>query len=33
MGLNGQKAVLEKYNWQQEEQKLLRLYEELSEAL
>jgi glycosyltransferase involved in cell wall biosynthesis len=33
MGLNGQKAVLEKYNWQQEEQKLFYLYEELSESL
>lgn len=30
MGRNGQKAVIEKYNWQQEEQKLLRLYQRLS---
>ena len=28
MGLNGQKAVFEKYNWQQEEKKLLRLYQQ-----
>ncbi|MFV1882889.1 MAG: glycosyltransferase family 4 protein [Balneola sp.] len=29
MGLRGQKAVLEKYNWGTEEKKLLKLYEEL----
>jgi glycosyltransferase involved in cell wall biosynthesis len=29
MGRNGQKAVIEKYNWQQEEQKLMQLYQEL----
>ena len=29
MGENGRKAVLEKYNWEHEEKKLLRIYEEL----
>ncbi len=29
MGENGRKAVLEKYNWENEEKKLLRIYEEL----
>ncbi len=29
MGLNGQHAVIDKYNWQQEEEKLLELYEKL----
>ncbi len=29
MGLNGQKAVAQKYNWQQEEKKLLDLYQQL----
>lgn len=29
MGENGRRAVIEKYNWQQEVQNLLRLYEEL----
>lgn len=29
MGLNGQKAVVDKYNWQQEEKKLLNLYQQL----
>lgn len=29
MGLNGQKAIIEKYNWQQEEKKLLELYHQL----
>lgn len=31
MGKNGQKAVLEKYTWQNEEKKLLSLYDHLSE--
>lgn len=30
MGLNGRRAILEKYNWGIEEKKLLKLYEELS---
>ena len=30
MGENGKKAVLKKYNWSNEEFKLLKLYEELS---
>lgn len=30
MGINGQRAVMEKYNWQQEERKLLKLYQELN---
>ena len=30
MGLNGQKLVLEKYNWENEEKKLLDVYERLS---
>ena len=30
MGRNGRKAVLEKYNWEQEEKKLIKLYRELS---
>jgi glycosyltransferase involved in cell wall biosynthesis len=30
MGLNGQQAVDKKYNWQQEERKLLELYQQLS---
>jgi glycosyltransferase involved in cell wall biosynthesis len=29
-GVNGQKAIIEKYNWQQEEMKLLRLYQQLN---
>ena len=29
MGENGRKAVLEKYNWEHEEKKLLRIYDEL----
>ena len=29
MGLNGQRAVQEKYNWQLEEQKLVALYDKL----
>jgi glycosyltransferase involved in cell wall biosynthesis len=29
MGQNGRKAVLEKYNWENEEQKLIELYENL----
>ena len=29
MGMNGQKAIFEKYNWQQEEKKLFELYEQL----
>jgi len=29
MGKNGQKAVLEKYNWENESKKLLKVYEEL----
>lgn len=29
MGENGRKAVLERYNWEQEESKLLKLYEEI----
>ena len=29
MGQNGKKAVLEKYNWQVEEKKLFKIYEEL----
>ena len=29
MGQNGQKAVLRKYNWQEQEKKLLKLYEQL----
>lgn len=29
MGMNGQKAVAEKYNWQQEEKKLLDVYQKL----
>ena len=29
MGENGRRAVIEKYNWQREEQNLLRLYEVL----
>ncbi|MEX1014416.1 MAG: glycosyltransferase, partial [Candidatus Paceibacterota bacterium] len=31
MGRNGQKAVKEKYNWEQEEKKLLQLYETIAE--
>ena len=30
MGENGRKAVLEKYNWEKESEKLLKVYEELS---
>lgn len=30
MGRNGQKAVLEKYNWAVEEEKLLKIYEEIT---
>jgi len=30
MGKNGQKAVLEKYNWKNEEQKLLKIYEKVT---
>ncbi|NND24106.1 MAG: glycosyltransferase, partial [Acidimicrobiia bacterium] len=30
MGENGMKAVKEKYNWQVEEKKLIKLYEEIS---
>ena len=30
MGTNGRKAVLEKYNWENESKKLLRVYEELT---
>lgn len=30
MGVNGQHAVVDKYNWQQEEKKLLELYEQLN---
>jgi len=29
MGENGRKAVLEKYNWEKESKKLLKIYEEL----
>jgi glycosyltransferase involved in cell wall biosynthesis len=29
MGENGRKAVLEKYNWENESKKLLKIYEEL----
>lgn len=29
MGRNGRRAVLEKYNWQKEEKKLIRLYAEI----
>jgi len=29
MGENGRKAVLEKYNWENESKKLLKVYEEL----
>jgi len=32
MGENGRKAVLEKYNWCNEEKKLLKIYEELQEV-
>lgn len=32
MGQNGKKAVLDKYNWGVEEQKLYRVYEELISA-
>jgi len=31
MGENGRKAVLEKYNWENESKKLLKIYKELSE--
>ena len=31
MGENGRKAVLEKYNWENESKKLLKIYEELAE--
>jgi len=30
MGRNGQKAVLEKYNWEQESEKLLKVYEKIA---
>lgn len=33
MGRNGQKAVIEKYNWQNEASKLLNLYSNLTESL
>ena len=33
MGENGKKAVLKKYNWNNEEHKLLKLYEELSKCI
>jgi hypothetical protein len=32
MGMNGKKAVVEKYNWAQEEKKLFKLYEDILHA-
>jgi glycosyltransferase involved in cell wall biosynthesis len=32
MGMNGKKAVVEKYNWEQEEKKLFKLYEDILHA-